>query len=98
LYAALNIIRVIKAKRLRCAGHVARMGATHTKFCSENLKGRDKSEDPNVDGRIILEWILGKRGGICRLNASASGYGTVAGCCERGNEHSGFMKCGEFLD
>jgi hypothetical protein len=26
----------------------------------ENLKGRDHSEDLGVDGKIILEWILGK--------------------------------------
>jgi hypothetical protein len=32
----------------------------HTEFRSENLKGRDHSEDLGVDGRIILEWILGK--------------------------------------
>jgi hypothetical protein len=25
----------------------------------ENLKGRDHSEDLRVDGKIILEWILG---------------------------------------
>jgi hypothetical protein len=25
-----------------------------------NLKGRDHSEDLHVDGKIILEWILGK--------------------------------------
>jgi len=35
----------------------------YTKFLSENLKGRDHSEDPGVGGRIILEWILGKQGG-----------------------------------
>jgi hypothetical protein len=29
----------------------------------EGLKGRDHSEDLGVDGRIILEWILGKYGG-----------------------------------
>jgi hypothetical protein len=29
----------------------------------ENPKGRDHSEDLGVDGRIILEWILGKGGG-----------------------------------
>jgi hypothetical protein len=25
----------------------------------ENLKGQSHLEDPGVDGRIILEWILG---------------------------------------
>jgi hypothetical protein len=35
----------------------------HTVFWLENLKGRDHSEDIEVDGRIILEWILGKKGG-----------------------------------
>jgi hypothetical protein len=28
----------------------------------ENLKGRDYSEDLGIDGRIILECILGKEG------------------------------------
>jgi len=32
-------------------------------FWSENLKGRDHSEDLGVDGRITLEWALGKQGG-----------------------------------
>jgi hypothetical protein len=31
----------------------------HKSFLSENLKGRDHSEDLGVDGKII-EWILGK--------------------------------------
>jgi hypothetical protein len=31
----------------------------HTKFWSENLKGRDYLEDLGIDGKIILEWILG---------------------------------------
>jgi hypothetical protein len=32
------------------------------------------------------------------LDRSGSGYGEVAGTCKRGNELSGFIKCGEFLD
>jgi hypothetical protein len=32
----------------------------HTKVLSENLKGRDQSEDPGVDGNMILKWIIGK--------------------------------------
>jgi hypothetical protein len=35
--------------------------------------------------------------GICGLDPSGSGEKTVAGCCENGNEPSGFIK-GEFLD
>jgi hypothetical protein len=31
-----------------------------TKFLSENLKGRDHSEDLGTDGKIILECILRK--------------------------------------
>jgi len=31
-----------------------------TKFLSENLKGRDHSEDVGLDGKIILEWMLEK--------------------------------------
>jgi hypothetical protein len=32
----------------------------NTKFWSGNLKERDHSEDLGIDGKIILEWILGK--------------------------------------
>jgi hypothetical protein len=34
-----------------------------TKFWSENLKGRDHSEDMGIDGKIILQRMLGKYGG-----------------------------------
>jgi hypothetical protein len=30
------------------------------KIFVENLKGRDHSEDPYVNGKITLEWILEK--------------------------------------
>ena len=32
------------------------------------------------------------------LNRSGSDHGQVAGCCDCGNEPSGSVKCGEFLD
>jgi len=35
----------------------------HTEFWPENLKGRDDSEDPGVDGMIELELILRTSGG-----------------------------------
>jgi hypothetical protein len=54
-------IRVIKSRRMvsgACSIHEAiRM---HTKFWSENLMGRDHSEDVGIDEKVILEWILAK--------------------------------------
>jgi len=36
--------------------------------------------------------------GVYGLDRAGSGYGKVAGTCECGNEPSGSIKCGEFLD
>jgi hypothetical protein len=32
----------------------------HTKFWLENLKERNHFEDLWIDGKIVLEWILGE--------------------------------------
>jgi hypothetical protein len=40
------------------------------KFWSENPKGRDHSKELGLDGKTILEWILGKRVGSCGLDSS----------------------------
>jgi hypothetical protein len=34
----------------------------------------------------------------CALDTCGSGYGPVADCCEHGNERSGSVIGGEFLD
>jgi len=57
-----DIVRVIKSRRMRWAGHVARMGERrgYTRFRWEKLRGRDHLEDPGVNGRIILRWLFRK--------------------------------------
>jgi hypothetical protein len=58
-----NNVTAIKSRKMRGAEHVERVGEMrkHIKFCSENVKGTDNSEDLGVDGKIILEWIFGGR-------------------------------------
>jgi hypothetical protein len=65
LYASLNIIRVIKFRRMRWAGYVARMAEMRNAYSILNGKpeAKDHLEDLAVDGKIILQWILGKKGG-----------------------------------
>ena len=42
--------------------HVWRRGEAYTGFLWGNLRGRDHLEDPGVDGKIILRWIIRKWG------------------------------------
>jgi len=45
---------------MRWEGHVARIGRgeAYTEFWWGNLKERDRLEDPELDGKIILRWIF----------------------------------------
>ena len=62
LYCSPNIVRMIKLRRMRWAGHVARMGRreAYTGFWWGKLREREHLGDSRVDGRIILRWILRK--------------------------------------
>ena len=59
LYCSPNIVRVIKWRRMRWAGHVARMGEERGRIGSwwGNRRERDQWGDLGVDGWIILGWI-----------------------------------------
>jgi hypothetical protein len=61
---------------------------------------RGHLEDLGVDGRIILKWIFNKWDGVAwaGLIWLRIGTGGGRGACECGNEPSGSIKCGEFID
>jgi hypothetical protein len=52
LYSSRGIITIIKLKRMRWAGHVARMGrrGTHIGYWWESERERDRKEDKEVGG------------------------------------------------
>jgi PAS domain-containing protein len=58
LYSLPNIARVVKSRRMRWAGHVARVGRKEgcTRCWWGNLRERGRLGDPDVDGRIILRY------------------------------------------
>ena len=59
LYSSPNIVRVIKSRRMRWAGHVARMGEERGAY--KVLVGKPEGKRPlgrlGVDRWIILGWI-----------------------------------------
>ena len=60
LYRSLNIVRMIKSRRLRWAGHVARMkeGKSAFKILTDKPAGTDKPyEGLGVDGRTISIYL-----------------------------------------
>ena len=66
LYSLPNIVRVVKSRRMRWAGHVARMGegrGVHRVLVGK-LEGKSHWGDQDVDGRTILRWIFRKWEGV----------------------------------
>ena len=57
LYRSPNLVRVIKSRRLRWAGHVARMeeGRITSKILTGKPTGKRPLGRPSVDGRAILD-------------------------------------------
>jgi hypothetical protein len=63
LYSSPDIVRQIKSRQMRWAGHVACMGEERKVFRWESPKERDHSEDQGVDGRMGSEWFLERLAG-----------------------------------
>ena len=66
LYCSPNIVRVIKSRRMRWAGHVARIeeGRVMHKVLVGKPEGKSYWRDQDVDWRIILRWIFRKCEGV----------------------------------
>ena len=66
LYCSPNIVRVIKSRRMRRAGYVARMGEERgcIGYWWGNRREGDHWGDLGVDGWIILGWIC-RRWDVC---------------------------------
>jgi hypothetical protein len=60
------IVRVIKSRRMRWAGHVVCMGRGEvlTGFWLGGPKESDHWEDQGVGGRITSRWTLGRKGSM----------------------------------
>ena len=60
LYSSSNVVRFIKSRRLRWAGHVACMGKGRGVYrvLVGKPEGRNHLGDLGVDGRILLRWIF----------------------------------------
>jgi hypothetical protein len=62
LYSSPHIIRQVKSRQIRWAGHVARMGEERKSvqgFGGKARRLRDHWEDQGVGGKMGSEWILG---------------------------------------
>jgi hypothetical protein len=64
LYSSPNIVRVIKSRRMRWAGHVASTGEGRGVYVVSlgDPKVRDHWKDLGVGGRTTIRWTLGGKG------------------------------------
>jgi hypothetical protein len=74
-------IRQIKSRRMRWAGHVARMGEGRNgyRFLVGKPEGKNNLKDQCVDGRMGLEWSLGRLFGGVWSGFTWLSIGTVGG-------------------
>jgi hypothetical protein len=83
LYSSPDIIRQIKSRRMRWAGHMASMGEGENvyRILVGKPDGKSNLEDQGVDGRMGSKWILGRLagGGVVWSGFTLFRLGTVGG-------------------
>jgi hypothetical protein len=100
LFPVMLVNRVIKSRRLRWTGNVARMGERRGAYRA--LVGKPEGRRPL--GRPRRRWEDNIKWNCERLDGGAwTGLiwlrmGQVAGSCVYGDEPSGSIECGEFLE
>ena len=98
LYSSPSIVRVIKSRRMRWVGHVTRMGERTGlyKVWWRNLSGKSSLGRPKHrwEDNIKTDRQAMACGGMDWIDLAQD----VADTCECGNEPSGSIKCGGFLD
>ena len=93
-------MRVIKSRKMRWAGHVARMGEGRGVY--RVLVGKPEGRRPL--GRPRRRWQDNIRMDLREVGCGCVDWmelaqdRQVACACEFGDERSGSIKCGEFLD
>ena len=100
LYSSLNIVRVIKSRRMRWAGHVAHMGEERGVY--RVLVGKSEGKRPLRKPR--RRWVDNIKMDIQEVGCGYVDWIGLAQDRDRwrtlecGNKPSGSVKCGEFLD
>jgi hypothetical protein len=91
LHSSPDIISQIKSRRMRWAGHVARMaeGRKLYRVFDGQARKRNPLERPRRRWEDGIKLDLREIGWGCGVYLPGSGYGTVAGCCECCDEPTG---------
>jgi hypothetical protein len=91
LYSSPDIIMQIKSRRMRWVGHVARMGEERNVYrvLMGKPKGKRPSERPRHRWEDGIKMDLREIGWGCGVDSPGSGYGSLVGYCECGDEPLG---------
>jgi hypothetical protein len=91
LYSSPNIVRVVKSRRMRWAGHVARMG--ERRYVCKGFGGETPGRELR---RPKHRWEDNIKTDLQKVGCEGMDWIDLAGTCECGNKPSGSIKCGEF--